>query len=384
MKRLTRYLRYILPALLLIVVTACDDDSPDPAPTAKEGRRTVLVYMIADNSLGRNGCDRADINEMLKSAAQGGITDGRLLVYHAASGADKGVNPRLIEITPDGEKTLKEYTDASSVYSVDIERVRQVLDDVDRIAPARENGLVLWSHGSGWRELPSSRSFGEDRGVTMKVSSLAKALEGRKFDFIYFDCCLMATVEVVYELRHATPTIVASGTELIDEGMRYDLNIPVFFAPELDLTVAARNTFEYYNSLVGQYRTCTMSVINTAGLDDLASATRAIMETGAKPTVSISGQQSYMTGLSTIYDMKRYIETLDCQEELKTQWNSAFDRVIAYAAATERLFGYYPIKYYGGLGTYILTAPSDAKLYNYDQQSWWKDVVSHNPNFVNK
>lgn len=127
-----------------------------------------------------------------------------------------------------------------------------------------------------------------------------------------------------------------------------------------------------------------MSVINTAGLDDLASATRAIMETGAKPTVSISGQQSYMTGLSTIYDMKRYIETLDCQEELKTQWNSAFDRVIAYAAATERLFGYYPIKYYGGLGTYILTAPSDAKLYNYDQQSWWKDVVSHNPNFVNK
>lgn len=370
----------MLPVMTALTFVSCDSsDEPDRVePTAP---RTVLVYMVADNSLGRDSLDRADIKEMLIAAGNGDIGRGRLIVYNAAAGTDDGVTPKLLEITAEGQKTLKEYTDAATVYSVDIKRVRQVIADVKRLAPAREMGLVLWSHGSGWRETPSSRSWGEDRGATMKISSLAKALEGENFCFIYFDCCLMATVEVAYELRHVTPVIVASGTELIDEGMRYDLNVPVFFAPELDMVAAARNTFEYYDKRFGRYRTCTMSVINTAGLDRLAAVTRTIMETGALPTITLDKQQSYMTGTSTIFDMKRYIDTLDCSDELKKEWNDALNDVIEYAAATPYLFVYHPIKYYCGLGTFVLTSAADAGFYNYNQQSWWKDVVSHNPNY---
>ncbi len=48
-------------------------DSEDPQPAEKTVHRTVLVYMVADNSLGSWGCDRSDIEEMVKAADAGGL-----------------------------------------------------------------------------------------------------------------------------------------------------------------------------------------------------------------------------------------------------------------------------------------------------------------------
>lgn len=377
-----------LAALLLTLLSglfllSCSEKGIDPVDV--KTNRTVLVYMIADNSLGRGNFDQYDIDEMKAAALAGGLQNGRLLVYcspYRSPYATEPVVTQLLEITPAGEAVvLKTYDDNQS--SVDVQRMQQVIKDTRALAPASDYGLVLWSHANGWQEGSNSRSrsFGQDgvAGPSMKITSLATALADFYHSFIYFDCCEMATVEVAYELRHVTDVIIASGTELPSEGTCYDKNVPLFLAPTLDPEEIAQTTF---NNL----RSCTISVIYTAPLDNLAAATREIMMTGALPTVSLDYQQSYMkpaTGVgSTIYDMARYIDTLDCSDSLKLQWLDAFEKVVSLALATNNVYcerGNLRISYYCGLGTFILTDPADASYYNYKNQSWWKDVVSFHP-----
>ncbi len=377
-------LKYLVIVSLLLSLVSCHED--EPAPPVKEAHRTVLVYMVADNSLGGQGDDDSDIDEMIQAAAAGDIGDGRLLVYHNRPGTNNGNAPELLEITPTGTVVLKTYPDDPQKYSVDVDRMKEVFADVKRLSPADDYGLVLWSHGMGWVEngasrAPVLRSFGDDRGVTMKVSSLARALDGEGFGFVYFDCCYMASVEVAYELRNVTPLIIASATELPAAGMPYHRNVKVFFSEPLDVVRAARNTFELYDGQVAYMRTCTMSVIDTSVLDELATVVGQIMESGAMPTVSRDRQQRFMVSSDCrFYDLGRYIETLDCDPLLVDRFNDVMGRVVVYKAATPYIWGRLKIEHHSGLSVYPVYELNDASRDGYSNQAWWRDVVSRNPN----
>lgn len=389
---------YAIVSLLYALAVSCDNDEPAPQPDPPSGR-TVLVYMVANNNLGSSGYDDADIKEMLKAAEEGAIgADGRLLVYHAGF----GTQPELFEITQDGIVRHVLYDDAE--YSVSQARMREVIADTRRIAPAAEYGLVLWSHASGWlqdgisepeRDIEetgiSSYAFGQDRGHTMNITSLAEVLAGGDFDFIYFDCCYMASVEVAYELRNATHTIIGSSTELISDGMRYDLNIPMFFrAGSPDLIGAARNTFEYYDGMFGMMRTCTMSVISTAGLDRLAAATRRIYSHAGIGLPEGYEPQVFMEkSVASCYhfDFRDYVAALALGAAGDSeQWPGAasdladFDDALAdvvlYSASTPKLWNRILLDRVCGLSSYILMNNGSVGMKNYNTLGWYADVAS--------
>ena len=124
-----KLLNILLTVIIACQFTACNDtDEPSPAPKPDEPvERTVLVYMVADNNLGSyNQLNRADLNEMVKGAADGGLNGGRLLVYHNRPGTDRGNVPLLIEVTEQGLDTLKTYPDTPDIYSVEADRMREV------------------------------------------------------------------------------------------------------------------------------------------------------------------------------------------------------------------------------------------------------------------
>lgn len=369
----------VMIVVMAVIVTACDSND-EPAPVKMPGR-TVLVYMVADNSLGRGGRDAADLAEMETAAREGALQNGRLVVYHAGTGTNSGNQPVLKELNDKGEwTTLKTYS-IDDVYSIDPVRMSEVIDDVKALAPGDSYGMVLWSHATGWMDDgPQARSFGDDRGYRMDLPSLASALDGHRFDYLYFDCCLMATVEVAWELRQVAPYIIASGTELHEDGMPYNLNLSNLTATTFDPVATAGCTFDYYDSLTGSNRMCTMTVVNTAGMDNLAAATRDIMATGALPSQNLDLQQSYRPRYYTLYDMARSIDTLEgVDRALIAAWHTALDGAVIYAAATPNILGYFPITYYCGLGTHLLFTPGDALTQGYNQLGWWKDVVSVNP-----
>lgn len=385
---------FIAPLLLVLAVIAssCGHSDEPEAPDAGPSR-TVIVYMVANNNLGTRGYDRMDIEEMQAAATAGAIPEGsHLVVYHAA----RQKQPVLKEVTAEGISSLKTYDgDYREGLSLTPERMRMVLDDVAELAPADSYALILWSHGTGWVETadshsvtatpsPAPLSFGDDYGAEMKVTTLAGALEGRSFDFIYFDACLMGSVEVAYELRHAAPWIVGSPTELQVYGMPYQSNVPLFFEETPDLTGAARNTYEYYaNGTDGMVPAASMVVIDTRALDDLAVATRDIMATGALPVEGYRPVQFYGQFNNAMVDMTDYITHLvGPSADQYSRWHTAYDKAVVYKAATP-FYGRYDLAGFNGMGCALMASTADTQRYGYRNQAWWADVVSHNPSLNN-
>lgn len=409
---MTNRLLSIIPVLLAIMTLASckhENDEPEPKPN-KTADRTVLVYMVADNNLGSyNQLNKADLNEMIKGANEGGLNGGRLLVYHNRPGTDDGNAPLLIEVTRQGLDTLKTYPDDKSVYSVEAGRMREVLSDMKDFAPAADYGLVFWGHATSWMthgkfditgktSAPVKRSYGSDRNKWMPLSNLREALEDERFSFIYFDCCLMGSVEVAYEIRHAAPYIVASPTELEGEGMPYHLNLPAFFAAgKPDVVAMATNTFEYYNLRAGGYN-CQMTVIDTSALEELADATRDIYLTQTEfpdrlwtvQRLSKSHLRFFGNTLGTpgcndchpVYDMEHYMELItNDRPDLMDAWRTALSKAVIYKSTTAEDFTGITIDRYCGMGSYVVRLAPHDDYHGYTRTLWWEDVVSKAPVF---
>lgn len=188
-----------------LFMSACRGDDPIPDPPV-DGKRTVLVYMAADNSINPLASFTDGDLEELKAgmASIDNTSDMHLLVY-----IDTGF-PRLIEIENKGgtvvETIVKEYEDRNSCG---VAETQEVFNDVfgNSLYKAESYGLIYWSHGEGWipTPLPSTRWIGNDKtggGHYMNIEDLKLVLQNAPhFDFIMFDACFMQSVEVAYELR---------------------------------------------------------------------------------------------------------------------------------------------------------------------------------------
>lgn len=396
------YMKYIstLMAQIALVVAfslgaaSCihdkNEDEPE-VPVEPENPsvgRTVLVYMLASgNGLGAgapNDYDMQDISEMRKAAAAGDITDGRLLIFHSASNG----NQVLKEITQDGEiDTLKIYEPELRPQTA--QRMSEVLDDMKAWAPADDYGLILWGHGTGWIEDGiadetasdyQSYSYGSELNNKwkMNVTSLANVLEDRGFSFIYFDCCYMASVEVIYQLRNAVPKIVAYPTEVLAWGMPYDLNVKHFFAKDAELIEAATNTFDYYARQSSPvYRMCTVSVFNTAGMKRLAEATRAIYQNNTTGVPENYSPQSYTLSRNNYYcDFGGYVNALKSDSQQFDEFKAALAEVVELELATEKIWNQLPISEHSGFSTFIMGSNADVSKSNYSRLDWFDDVAS--------
>lgn len=399
-----RILRLLLFAAVVPLLAACAGDEPQPGPQpnpapvpppSEVAGRTVLVYMVARNSLGSYEFDSDDLEEMKAAARDGAFGSNRLLVFHSRHGEA----PALKEVSRAGIKVLKRY--ASDFVAVDEENMRSVIVDARMWAPAEHYGIVLWSHANGWLQTgiksaaPQHRSFGDDSGRSMNVTALARVLGGQDFDFVYFDCCFMGGVEVAYELRDVTPRIAASVSELPSAGMPYHLTLPYLMADEADLDGGARATFNSYNALTGNARTCTMSVIDTSGLPALADAVRGIYECHPRlekdamerlqQYVSYNDRRFY--GL--FYDLGHYLKELTASSHemlpLYSAAVEALDNCVVYKANTPYLWqrdaynsAAYEVKidWHCGLSTYVMQSPQSAANKGYDELSWYRDVTS--------
>lgn len=285
--------------------------------------------------------------------------------------------------------------------------MQRVISDFKRLSPARNYGIVFWSHGTGWisesgsidesssseNKMMTPLSFGSDgyAGKHMKITSLAKALSGHSFEFIYFDCCHMGSVEVAYELRHATDNLVASTTELGVEGMPYDLNVTPLLKGRYDQ--AADNTFNYYNRKydtldetgapdISSYG-CSISTLYLPALDGLAAATRdvfaanTVLPSGYK---SVQHYRSYVVPNGNMFDFNHYIKAL-CGDNssLYSQWRTQFDKVVKNHNTTPRVFTLNASEF-SGLTSNIITSQEDFDLTGdktgYRETAWWTDVVS--------
>ena len=273
MKFVVRIFRLVVPVLLtgmmLLGVVSCSKDDPSEENV---NDRSVLVYISGQNTLKPN-IDN-DIVEMLEGVANMGEHD-RLVVF-----IDDYNKSRIYEINQNTTATTQydltpvcQFTD--NLNSASPEVFDQVLRYFFNHYRAKDYGLVLWSHGSGWIDASSSvsqrRSFAVDNsssGTTrMLITDMASVFSRYpKFGYILFDACFMQTIEVVYELRAAAKYIIGSPAELPGRGAPYKQLMPALFLHDSEHKIAEAivNAYgSYYNNVLSSSGGVVLSAIRT-------------------------------------------------------------------------------------------------------------------------
>ncbi len=219
----------------------------------KHKRWTVLVYLNAANNLEPMGIK--DLNEMEKV----GSTREVNIVVEMVRYQGREQKPRV-----NGAYLYNPYTEWESEFYLglsnapgteryyvlkddDMTLVQSVLKDnagetdagrpehltnfgrwaVERY-PADHYALVIWDHGSGWTGV----SYDDNTRHGLDLPDVRAALEGitaalapqgkERIDILDFDACLMATLEVGYELKDTVDFLLASQESEPGDGMPYD------------------------------------------------------------------------------------------------------------------------------------------------------------------
>lgn len=371
-----KYIAFIL--ILFAGLLSCEKEEVQISGPAG---RTVLIYMAADNSLNRYGYE--NITKILEGAGDKNLNGGNLLIYFDPIDSI----PQLLQIVTDKKgiaqkKVIQTYPEQNSAS---VEVMNEVITSVTRDFPAESYGLLLWSHATAW--LPYNvggmlRSFGEDRGNVMELSELTEALPDNVFDFILFDACYMANIEVAYAMRHKANYLIASPTETLAEGFPYDQIIAPMFSQKAALETICSRFYNYYNN---QSSYATVSLTSTAHLDELAAMTKEIVQGKtddiyALPIKEIQ-QLEYLTyNRHALYDYDDFISRLATPEQY-TAFRKLMDETVLYKNHTPRaIFAIgggttLPINHYSGLSIYVPQKTLTSLNAWYKQHIVWYNAV---------
>lgn len=416
-----------LLGLAVCSVSCRKSPAPEPEPPfLKKKHRTVIEYMVADNNLYPYA--ELDINEM--EAAWDDRFDGYMVVFlypvaetsrYAPARADYDEDPRLLLIARDrnagtmSSRVLKRYD--RLLDPTDPETVKQVIEDAVILAPADHYALIFWSHGSGWipqglgQPLKSTQpsagddasgavsklegwapagadragimtySFGQSNShgnAEMEIDALARTLPtGKLFDFILFDACHMASVEVVWELKDFAAYLIASAAETLAYGFPYEAVLAPMFEKEADVKGVAKAFFDDYKERTGAWQSATIGVVRCDRLPAVAEALRALCEAGLPAAgISYAGQQygrSSMGFQNTFYDLTDFVRRTwgASDPEGVARFEAAMDEAVVFAAATPWLFDQLKIGTHCGLSCYLPRSSTPLSLEAYRTRFGW-------------
>ena len=367
---------FLISITLLLLFTSCHKDQSDSKPTTSQ--RTVMAYMAADNNLSTFAVE--DIWEMEDGAQS--IPDGNTMVLFV----DKRYNsefPFIAKLTGNKNAPLDTlYKYDSERYDSDPVVFREALQKMMELCPAKEYGLVLWGHATGWMVDPDSiathaprRAYGyDDNNQTwMNITQMADALDGLpKMKFIFADCCNMSCVEVAYELRNNTEYLIAAPSEIPGRGAPYDILLkelfgtsPTFYENIVDayyeyydnpanLTSTEKSTWPY----MADGYSVPLSVFNTAYLPQLASATRDLIDNipSGYPVYPNSPDFTdivYYFGFDvpTMYDMRAVMSRLASLADFN-KWDAVFRQAVPYNRMSMKWMTVFDGRYVGSLYYY--------------------------------
>ena len=368
--------RVIVCCLLveLTVLPSCiKDDHTDSEPTFPS--RTVLIYMAGDNSLSGETAQKI---EALRRGWQ--WTGNKCLVY-----VDTPEGARLLRLRGGCQVTPEAYVETVREYgaenSASAETFARVLREVAAEYPADSYGLIFFSHASGWlpagalqNPAPRSRSVGVDDGdagrAEMDIAEFAAAIPGGMFDFIVFETCLTAGVEVAYELRGKSDYMLASSAEIISPG--FTPVYPSALRLLCDTSVEMRTALEgfgraYMDYVVANYtgarRSATLSLTDIREISPLAARMQAALRTHSAEAPDLSRLQHFdrpgsygdSPALPRFFDLGEWAE-LRVAPAGYAALRAQLERTVVWKAATETFMnGYngFAIRRHSGLTTYV-------------------------------
>ena len=334
-------------ALTAWTFVSCNKD--DDEPEDPQAERTVLIYMAAQNNLSYwpgSGYRFAknDLDEIKQALPQMG--DNNLVIF-----VDKAKNPN--SLYDDHNPYLLHYRKGelrdsvpldSTMVPCDPTMMKNVINRVFTDYPAKDYGLVLWGHASGWLVKSDSivsytarqRAYGgsnlnnSNQGAGdrwMNIPTLAKILKTvPHLKFIFADCCNMMCAECAYELKDVCDYFIASPAEIPGKGAPYNTVVPAMMEKETFYKSICDNYAQYYNNNV------PLAVVKSSEMAQLAAATKTVLQSmkaadNLQQYPNLSNLIYYLD--HNLYDANHFIKTNATEAEYNS-WKQAFDKAVVY------------------------------------------------------
>ena len=210
-----------------------------PCQTAIQPTRkwTVLVYMNSANDLEEFGL--LNLNQLEQYGSDNNVTFvAQFKRIHAKIGDDKSdgdwVGTRRYVVRRDNDTHHISSPVLSTRADLDMGNPATLQEFVQwgiQTFPAQHYAIILWSHASGWRSRsikPTARYFSidDEKGTHIDTIDIDSAIDmgnGRKWDLVSWDACLMQMLEVGYEIKDKTRWMVGSEELSPAEGLPYDI-----------------------------------------------------------------------------------------------------------------------------------------------------------------
>lgn len=344
MKRLPYIL--ILVAAVFLTAGCSHDDAPNDVQTAE---KTLFVYMPWTAGASRPYSESlydyftsniSDIEAAIKS--QGGLGNNRLMVFISQS----PTSSTLLEISYEANRcvrdTLKRYTAYDYTTPAGL---AGILTDVKTLATANSYAMIIGSHGTGWipkgiNDYYRTRSFGgSEEKYQMETADLATAITmaAMHMQFILFDDCYMAGIEVAYDLRNATDYLVASTSEVMAIGIPYQQVFKYLCAANPNYQTVVDGFYNFYSKYTYPYG--TLSAINCGVAEEMAGY---MADANSRYTFDegLTGELQKLDGFAqtTFFDMGSYISALCSDTDEQGMLLSCLQRLVPYKACTPYIY----------------------------------------------
>jgi len=363
---------------------------------------TFLVYLAAANDL--NPFAGLDLQEMMQAGSNANVN---IIVY--------------LTLQEDGQPkvTKKLYVEKGSLTQIggtmvrdsgDVATLKEALEWACVDYPSDHIAVVLWDHGSG----PLNRHavapakgvcydfdtghYLTDRDCLQAFSWAQEQLrEGKKFDIIAFDACLLASLEMAYALAPCADYMVASEETIPGDGYQYAYVLNQFATKNFDALSFAQLIVSAYKREYAGTPDYTLSAVDLNALNllvdncnsvaqvltsQLSGKNKALVKTTIKKCINknlcLSFDQGIYIDLCQFYkNLLKNISSLKLSQSVAKQFKPVLTNGIKlFSSIVKANVTSNNYKQAGGLSIYFSRYSLDPSYYGL----YWTEK---NPNWLN-
>lgn len=382
----------ILHILFLMIFLFSSCGKEDHWSNDRGYKQVLLIYLAVDNNLSSEGLEKLDL-----IAKYWHKDDGHEIIAYLDQ---KNKETQLLRL--DVDKKFKPIQTLQPHSAVDPNFLQELLINLRNDFPSESYGLLYFSHASGWlpentlNQLNNTRlepvinrakksekeqksSIGIDRDQEMELYEFAHAIPNNFFEYIVFEACYMAGIEVAYELKDKTKYILASSSELFSPGFSYVYPnaINQLVGKQKNLFSFAQKAFNFWNQASLFTKSCTLSLINTEDIQQLADWIKKRYH--LFPTINHASVQCFDRGTTQLFfDFRTYVAPLAKSDQEMLQLDQILSNIVLWKNNTDMLntlAGDQSISTHSGLTCYIPQQQYSALWSAYQKLAWYKAIA---------
>jgi hypothetical protein len=256
---------------------------------------TFMVYLDADNSLDWYG--PFNVNQM---ETVGSTSNVAIIVQ-----MDRlGLPAKRYYITKDNDTGTINSPVIQDIGEVNMGNPTTLVNFIEWTMtnyPAERYALVMWDHGGGYEGVCWDDTSGGDYLTMSELKSALNTVKtdtGAVIDVIGFDACLMAQVEVAYQIRGLVQVFVASEETIAGDGWPYHWVVgnltayPAMSAQQLGTQIVVSYGDYYGSAAYGNDPMATMSAIYMSPIEGMA---RSMSDLGSWLSAHLSTYRADIT-----------------------------------------------------------------------------------------